>query len=98
MACEEVVVVGRRGVEGRAAHMRGMAEKTDAVVAWFGCVERVGDAASGAGKSVAGAVKWWGRVVLRVLVVAWGVWSVCAGEPVGVTGLVELLGALRGGG
>lgn len=83
---------------GRAAHMRGMDEKTGAVVAWFGRLERVADAADGAGKSVAGAVKWWGRVVLRVLVVAWGVWSVCTGEPVGVAGLVELLGAVRGGG
>ncbi|PRB13310.1 hypothetical protein CQ040_20380 [Microbacterium sp. MYb54] len=74
---QEVVEVGRRGVEGRAAHMSGMDEKTDVVVAWFGRLE---------------------RVVLRVLVVAWGVWSVCTGEPVGAEGLVELLGALRGGG
>lgn len=79
-------MVGRRGVEGRAAHMPGMDEKTDAVVAWFGRLERVGKAARRA------VVAWWWLPVGAV------VWAVCAGEPVGVAGLVELLGALRGGG
>lgn len=83
---QEVVEVGRRGVEGRAAHMPGM-DKTDAVVVWFGRLERVGKAARRA------VVAWWWLPVGVV-----GVWSLCAGEPVGVAGLVELLGALRGGG
>lgn len=95
---QEVVEVGRRGVEGRAAHMSGMDEKKksdSAVVAWFGRVERVADAAAGAGKALGRAARAWAWLWLPVGAV---VWSVCTGEPVGVAGLVELLGALRGGG
>lgn len=98
---QEVVEVGRRGGEGRAAHMSGMDEKkkpdsaVDAVVAWFGRVERVADAAAGAGKALGRAARAWAWLWLPVGAV---VWSVCTGEPVGVPGLVELLGALRSGG
>ncbi len=90
--------MGRRGVEGRAAHMSGMDEKKksdSAVVAWFGRVERVADAAAGAGKALGGRRGRWAWLWLPVGAV---VWSVCTGEPVGAAGLVELLGALRGGG
>lgn len=52
MTCEEVVEVGGRG-RRVGAHRRGMAEMTDVVVAWFGCVERVGKAARRA------VVAWW---------------------------------------
>ncbi|WP_449406854.1 hypothetical protein [Microbacterium maritypicum] len=58
------------------------------MVAWFVRWERRGKAARRAAKAWA-----WLWLPLGV-----GVWSVCAGEPVGVTGLVELLGAVRGGG
>jgi len=83
----QVVVVGRGGGVGRAAHMVRMDEMTDAVVAWFVRWERVGKVARRA------VVAWWWLPVGVV-----GVWAVCAGEPVGAAGLVELLGALRGGG
>lgn len=91
---QEVVEVGRRGGEGRAAHMRGMDEKTDVVVAWFGRVERVADAAAGAGKALGRAARAWAWLWLPVGAV---VWSACTGEPLFVPGLVELVAGWGGG-
>ena len=75
--------MGRDRVRGRAAHMRVMAEKTDAVVGWLGRVERAAGAVARAArevKEVRGAVVAWAWL--------WGpvgavVWWVCTGEPVG---------------
>ena len=54
---------GLRGCLGRAAHMRGMAEKTGVSVGWLGRVERAAGAVAraarevrSAGKEVRGAV------------------------------------------